>query len=251
MIDKTLAPENIAGEVAFFSKPYNVGFEFPYGQSWLLKFAAELHSWDDPQAKTWYQKLLPLTQLMEQYYYNIIYQTPLPDRYGHHENTAFSLLNGLDYAEEMKNDTLKSIVIYKAREYFGTDRSAPVLYEPSNADFLAPNFLEAAIMSRVTGSGFEKWLHGFIPGFFLMEPEDAYKPQDSKTNSHLKGYNFTKAYCLNTILQHIDKSKPGYQQIKDASHRLVKETLPLLLEGDFDDSHWLGSFILLAITSDE
>ena len=252
ILDKTLDTANISGELAFFMKEYNVGFEYPYGQSWLLKLAAELHSWNDPQAKDWYNHLLPLTKFMEAVYYGITYNQPFADRYGHHENTAFGLLNGWDYAVEMNNDKFKKVISDKTLQFFYKDVNAPVLYEPSVQDFLSPNYLEAAIMSKVSKPViFIDWLKDFMPGFMNVEPAKSFEPMKREQNSHLKGYNLTKAYCINTILKQVDKSDPNYKKVKDASHRLVQETLPQLLGGVFDDSHWLGSFILLAITSDE
>jgi hypothetical protein len=252
MIDKTLDTANINGEIRFFSKDYNGGFEYPYGQSWLLRLTAELHSWDDPQAQIWYQRLLPLSVLVGNLYFNITYGAPLPDRYGHHENTAFGLLNALYYAQEMQNDQLIKIVQYKAQQFYANDRNAPLMYEPSNQDFLSGNFLEAAIMSRtMRQDDYGSWLHNFLPGLFVLQPQPAFQPVLDSLNSHLKGYNLTKAYCLNTILQNVNKTTPGYQKVTDASHNLVKATLPLLMAGNDDDSHWLGSFILLAITSDQ
>jgi hypothetical protein len=252
IIDKTLSVENIKGEVRFFSKNQNIGFEHPYGQSWLLKLAAELHSWDDPQGKLWYDRLLPLTKLMEAYYFGIVFNASLPDRYGHHENTAFAMMNGWDYANEMNNDTLRRVIVQKTAYFFRKDKNAPILYEPSQSDFLSPNFLEAALVSSVIDNvSFEIWIKEFMPGIMLTEPSKAFEPQRSETNSHLKGYNLTKAYCLNTILKSLDKNTPGYQKVKEASNRLIKITLPLLMEGNIDDSHWLGSFILLATTSSQ
>jgi Protein of unknown function (DUF2891) len=252
IIDKTIDPEKIKGEIRFFSKNYNIGFEYPYGQSWLLKLAAELHSWNDPQAKIWYNRLLPLTKLMEAYYFGITFNTTLPDRYGHHENTAFAMINAWDYANEMNNDTLRNVIIQKTAYFFRKDKNAPVLYEPSNQDFLSPNFLEAALVSSVADNeNFGIWIKEFMPGLMQIEPSKAFEPQRSETNSHLKGYNLTKAYCLNTILKSLDKNTPGYQKVKEASNRLIKITLPLLMDGDFNDSHWLGSFILLATTSSQ
>jgi hypothetical protein len=252
ILDKTLDTANISGELRFFMKEYNVGFEYPYGQSWLLKLAAELHSWDDPKAKEWYFHLLPLTKFMEAVYYGITNNQPLADRYGHHENSAFGLINGWDYAVEMKNDNFKKVIYDKALKFYYKDVDAPVLYEPSVGDFLSPNYLEAAIMSKVTNPAIYKdWLKDFMPGFMDVAPARSFEPMKMERNSHLKGYNLTKAFCINTILKQIDKADPKYKKVKDASHRLVQETLPQLLGGNFDDSHWLGSFILLAITSDE
>ncbi len=252
IIDKTLDTANIRGELRFFVKDYNVGFEYPYGQSWLLKLAAELHSWNDPQAKEWYNHLLPLTKFMEAVYYGITYNQPFCDRYGHHDNTAFGLINGWEYANEMNNDVLKKVIARKTMEFYSEDINAPVLYEPSVEDFLSPNYLEAAIMSKVSNPvGFKEWLKNFMPGFMDVKPAKSFEPMKRENNSHLKGYNLTKAFCINTILKQMDKSDPRYKKIRDASHRLVQETLPQLLGGVFDDSHWLGSFILLAITSDE
>ena len=177
ILDKTLDTANISGELRFFTKNYNVGFEYPYGQSWLLKLAAELHSWKDSQAAVWYNHLLPLTKFMEAVYYGITFNQPFADRYGHHENTAFGLINGWDYAEEMNNDELKKVIAYKTKQFYNKDTDAPVLYEPSVDDFLSPNYLEAAIMSKVNSPLiYRDWLKDFMPGFLDVLPAKSFEP---------------------------------------------------------------------------
>ncbi len=48
---QSLTPAHIAGEVAYFQTPGRASFERPYGLAWLLLLAAELRTWDDPQAQ--------------------------------------------------------------------------------------------------------------------------------------------------------------------------------------------------------
>ena len=49
----SFTPENIAAEVAYLKGAGRASFERPYGLAWLLQLAAELHAWDDPDARRW------------------------------------------------------------------------------------------------------------------------------------------------------------------------------------------------------
>ena len=57
---QSLTAPNIAAEVAYITAPGRESFERPYGLAWLLQLAAELHGWDDAQAREWAQNLAPL-----------------------------------------------------------------------------------------------------------------------------------------------------------------------------------------------
>src|SRR6187549_326673 len=59
---ESLTAERIAVEVAYLRAPGRTSFERPYGLAWLLQLAAELHEWDDPQARQWSATLEPLAR---------------------------------------------------------------------------------------------------------------------------------------------------------------------------------------------
>src|SRR5512141_2322160 len=59
---QSLTPENIAQEVKYLNAPGRGTFERPYGLAWLLQLAAELHEWDDPDARRWAAALDPLAK---------------------------------------------------------------------------------------------------------------------------------------------------------------------------------------------
>ena len=55
-LDKT----NVAGELAYLKKAGE--FERPYGYAWVLKLAAEISDWKDPEAQKWAANLAPLVE---------------------------------------------------------------------------------------------------------------------------------------------------------------------------------------------
>src|SRR4051794_2792959 len=59
-LSTSLTTANVNAEVAYLRAPGRTSFERPYGLAWLLQLAAELHEWNDPQARTWAAALLPL-----------------------------------------------------------------------------------------------------------------------------------------------------------------------------------------------
>src|SRR5215471_3561705 len=48
-----LTVTNLAAEAAYFETKENRTFERMYGWAWALRLAAELHAWDDPDAREW------------------------------------------------------------------------------------------------------------------------------------------------------------------------------------------------------
>jgi hypothetical protein len=56
---RSLTPSNIEVEVEYLRGAGRASFERPYGLAWLLQLAAELRSWDDPQAREWAETLAP------------------------------------------------------------------------------------------------------------------------------------------------------------------------------------------------
>jgi len=62
-LDASFTREKVAAEVEYLTTEGRKTFERPYGLAWLLQLCAELHEWDDSQAREWAKVLEPLEQL--------------------------------------------------------------------------------------------------------------------------------------------------------------------------------------------
>src|SRR5262245_45306702 len=67
-LNDRLAEANPRAEAAYFAEPGRRGFERPYGWTWLLKLAAELRDWDDPDGRRWSAAIEPLERLIAELY---------------------------------------------------------------------------------------------------------------------------------------------------------------------------------------
>ena len=98
VLNAHLTAENIKAEVEYFNRQEAKSFERPYGWSWLLKLAEELHGWDDADAKKWSAAVKPLAELIAARYVEYFPKQTYPIRAGVHSNTAFGFTFAHDYA---------------------------------------------------------------------------------------------------------------------------------------------------------
>ena len=128
VVGERLTPANVAGEVDYLDE--NPGFEEPYGWSWLLRLAAELHLWDDPRADAWREALRPLEERIRRGTRDSFLDVDRPQRVGTHGNTAFALAGILDYARVVGDGDLESAAAATARRLYADDTAAVVGAEP-------------------------------------------------------------------------------------------------------------------------
>ena len=232
-LDAHLTPEAIAKELEYFKGAAGRTFERPYGWAWLLELQAEALA-----AKTrWSRALAPLATHLAARFAGYVAASPYPVRAGAHGNTAFACVLALDYARIAGETALEFEIRKGARRWYERDREAPIGYEPSLDDFLSPSLIEALVMSKVLEAGeFQSWLQRFAPSGFgaLAAPPTVLDHADPK-QSHLDGLCLTRAWCL--------------ARLGDAAsaERLVNATLPHVVEGDYAGTHWLASFVALAL----
>jgi hypothetical protein len=232
-LDAHLTPENIAKELEYFRGSAGRTFERPYGWAWLLALQAEALA----MKSRWSRALAPLATELAQRYADYVTASPYPIRAGTHGNTAFAGVLALDYARTAGDTALEFEIRKAARRWYERDRDAPIAYEPSLDDFLSPSLVEALLMSKVMEVGeFDRWLRRFAPAGFgaLAEPPTVTDHADPK-QSHLDGLSLTRAWCLRRL---------GDQA---SAERLVNATLPHVVEGDYAGTHWLASFVALAL----
>ncbi|BDU74175.1 DUF2891 domain-containing protein [Mesoterricola silvestris] len=244
-LDRDLAPENIAAEVAYFVDPGHRGFERTYGWAWLLKLAAELRGWDAPEAREWARQLQPLTDAVVAQFEAFLPKLSYPNRVGVHPNTAFSLDLALDYARAAKDAKFEALLTERARTYFGKDRKGPMAWEPGGEDFLSPCLEEAALMAKVLPAReFKPWVEGFLPGLLktgLLAPAVVSDRSDPRI-VHLDGLNLSRARCLHALAAGLGPRDPRAKALEKAALEHAEAALPHVVSGNYEGDHWLATF---------
>lgn len=233
-LDSHVTAEKIKRELAYFRSPAGRTFERPYGWAWLLELQAEALALES----RWSRALQPLAQELAQRFGDYVRLSPYPVRSGAHGNSAFACLLALDYARSANDAALEFEIRKAARRWYGSDRAAPIAYEPSLDDFLSPALVEATLMREVMDEGeFFAWVRRFAPDGFdaLAEPPTVVDHADPK-QSHLDGLCLSRAWCFQRL-----GNAPAAQTLVDAAMGHV-------VGGDYAGEHWLASFAVLALS---
>jgi hypothetical protein len=250
-----LTAKNLQAEADYFAQPNRQSFERTYGWAWLLKLAEELHAWDDPEAKEWFQNLQPLADLVVSRYLTFLPKQTYPIRSGVHPNTAFGLAFALDYARAVDNKPLRELVEERSRTYFANDAGIPAAWEPDGADFISPSLMEADLMRRVLPPAeFQTWLRRFLPELAKGEPKTLFVPAQVTDRSdpqivHLDGLNLSRAWCMRSIAAALPKDEPARKVLAESAARHAEATLRHVASGDYAGEHWLASFAVYMLST--
>ena len=232
LLDAHLSSAAVEAELRYFEA--NPLFERPYGWAWLLELQAEALR----MKARWSRALAPLAQHLAARMGEFV-AAPYPIRAGSHGNTAFACILALDYARASGDLPLELEIRKAARRWYGSDRDAPLAYEPSLDDFLSPTLVEAVLMQQLLDPAeFGRWLNGFLPTGIgpLADPPVVTDRSDAK-QSHLDGLCLSRAWCL------------GALGLKDAAAANLAAAMPHVVGGDYVGEHWLASFATLALSA--
>ena len=253
-LDQSLTKENIDAETAYFQVKENRSFERMYGWAWLLRLVAELHAWDDPQARQWLETLKPLENEIVALTLGYLPRLSNPIRTGVHPDTAFALGQTLDYARTVGNLELAHAVEKRSREYYMNDRNYASQYEPSGEDFFSPSLNEADLMRRILpANDFETWINLFLnpsePGAHtkLLTPVVVSDLTDGKL-VHLAGLNLSRAWTLDAISQSLPENGTWKDRFADSAQAHRDAGLAYVFSGHYEGEHWLGTFAVYALT---
>ena len=243
-----LTKENIALEIDYFNDSLSQGFERTYGWAWLLKLSEELETWEDPQAEELKQNIRPLADVIVKRCEEFLPKLHYPIRVGTHTNTAFALSMMYDYAETMNNESFIELIEERAIDFYASDASCPLIWEPSGYDFLSPCFEEANLMRRIYSKGeFKEWLAKFLPKLknpdFKLEPAVVSDRNDGHL-VHLDGLNFSRAWCLYGIAKTLPED---YGHLVEIGNKHINYSFENLVGDSYEGGHWLASFALLAL----
>ena len=251
---QSLTPAHIAGEVAYFQTPGRASYERPYGLAWLLLLAAELRTWDEPQAKEWSQTLAPLEAEVVQRLGNWLPKLRYPIRVGEHSQTAFAFGLVHDWARVTHDAAMQSLIEAKARAFYGSDTNCPLAYEPSGEDFLSPCLAEADLMRRILPAReYGEWLRHFLPVIPVnskrpwLAPAEVTDRSDPKL-AHLDGLNLSRSWMLLGIASGLPQGDRRIGALTAAAEAHAAAALPAVTGEHYEGGHWLGTFAVYLTT---
>ena len=252
LLQRQITAQNVQAEAGIFAQKENRSFERTYGWAWVLQMQKELLEWNDPLGKELAGNLDTLAKQFAALYIDYLNRLLYPIRVGEHSNLAFGLRLAWDYAVTAGNDSLKKAITQAALKFFRKDERCPIEWEPGGTDFLSPCLEEADLMWRILPEKeYETWIKKFLPQLFL--PSISMKPGEVKDRTdgrlvHLDGLNFSRAWCLYGIADHV---KANRQKILDQANIHMAAALPHVASGDYMGEHWLASFAVYAMTMDK
>lgn len=251
---KSLTADNIGAEVVYLRTEGRASFERPYGLAWLLQLAAELHDWDDPQARAWAGALSSLEAEAAARIKAWLPKLRYPIRVGEHSQTAFAFGLIWDWATVRGETGMREFLESKARMFYLGDRSCPLAYEPSGEDFLSPCLAEADFMRRVLAPAeFATWLRAFLPQIPANGKADWLAPgivtdrTDPKL-AHIDGLNLSRAWMLEGIASGLPKADRRGTALLAAAKSHRSAALPAVTGEHYEGGHWLGTFALYLIS---
>lgn len=255
-LNEAFSAENMKYEAFFLSQNEEGYFEFPYGQSWFLKLADELKSWNDQDAKKWLKNSEPLLVLIEENHLKYWNATPSVKISGSHDSPAMGISFALDYSRSFKKKKLEKTLLAAAKKYYLTIENAPILSEPVEYDFMSGTLLIADLMRKVlSGKEYAAWLSKFTPE--LVDESRAHLAlKINKTEvhdgyeSHWDGFHLNRIWCLNGMLISLPKKSvsPSLKgKWTNAMNEMWDYAQLSIGKGNYDIDHWLSSFSVFAL----
>lgn len=245
LADDSFTASKVAGECAYFQRPESRTFERPYGWAWLLQLHLESsrHSGRD-----WPETLEPLARIIAQRFADYLPILTYPVRSGAHFNTAFALVLTLEWAKRF-DPSLAALIADRGRDWFLGDSDCQA-WEPSGDDFLSPALCEAVLMAKILERPeFDGWMPAFLPRLASGEPPTLLTPARVSDRSdgkiaHLDGLNFSRAWCWRMLEPLLGRDEAAIA--RNSAERHVEVSLGHVAD-DYMGSHWLVSFVLLAL----
>ena len=256
-LNESFDPTNIKRETEFLEANEFGLFEFPYGQSWLLKVADELADWDDPDAKIWLENLSPLTEYIvgaHKWFWQNLEPNNLIS--GSHDSPSMGLAFAHDYALTFNDEELKEIVGKTALKYYLKSGYKDLSEEPIGYDFMSGGLLVTDIMRKILSpKKLKKWLKNFAPE--LLDEEKVQNVMNIKKTSkhdeyeaHWDGYHLNRIWCLNGLLKSLESQNlnPELTSIWIKNMNVMWDYAQKSIGiGNYDIDHWLSSFSVFAL----
>ncbi|MFM7566138.1 MAG: DUF2891 family protein [Flavobacteriales bacterium] len=252
----SLSQDNIFQEVNLLKTMGDGWYEFPYGQSWFLKLAEELKTWDYYEATYWLNNIKPMLALIEKNHMNYWSKRPSVPLSGSHDSPAMGISFALDYARAFNRDKLEGLLVNVAKRFYLHKANVSLADEPIHFDFMSAGLLVVDLMRKVLSHNeFVHWMNHFSP--ILTEPSSvdqalAIKKTDDHFGyeAHWDGFHLNRIWCLNGILstwpegESKERLKLLWVNNMNAMWDYAQKSIG---KGNYDVDHWLSSFSVFAL----
>lgn len=256
VLDAHLSPIALRTEADYLLA--NPSFERPYGWGWLLALAAELESWDDPDARRWSAAVAPVAEVVADAFVAWLPRMIHPERVGTHQNSAFALSRSVPYAwarRDAGRPELLAAIADAAVRWFANDVEYPASWEPGGTDFLSPALAEAELVATIASpaSAFSDWLGLFLPELAdgrplgLLTPVTVTDPSDGQ-GAHLHGLNLYRAYAFGLLAEHLDIDDERRTVLREARTAHAQASLTAVSGGGWMLEHWLAAYAVLLLS---
>jgi hypothetical protein len=171
-------------------------------------------------------------------------------RSGEHSQSAFALGLIIDWATGVNDRETLSLAQDAVVRWYGDDAVLPIAWEPSAYDFLSPALGEADVVRRVLSPGdFATWLSRALPEFTeqTLVPVVAENLADGKS-AHFAGLNFSRAWMLEGIAAGLPWDDDRIDPLRQMARQHITAGLPVLQTDEYAVTHWVGSFVVYALT---
>jgi hypothetical protein len=249
-----LTATNLAVEAAYFELKENKSFERMYGWAWALRLAAELRSWNDPDAEQWAPNFEPLERKLVALTKDYLPRLTYAIRTGVHPDTAFALAQILDYARTVKDAELEHLVVERARGYYLKDCDYPAEFEPSGEDFFSAGLNVADLMRRVLPpKEFSGWLERFLPHLrrgglgAWSTPAEVSDLSDGRI-VHLVGLNLSRAWTMQGVASVLPAKDRRRAILERAAKAHAEAGLKYVFSGHYEGEHWLATFAVYGLS---
>jgi hypothetical protein len=245
---RSFTTPKVERELAYLQGEGRAPFERPYGLAWLLQLCAELGEWQDPDARTWSEILVPLEKLAAQRFLDWLPKLSHPIRTGEHAQTAFAFGLIVDWARVRQRADVEDLVHRRALDFYGADVGWSLAFEPGGQDFLSPGLAEADLLRRLLDrAAFGSWLVRFLPALVpdasdeILVPARVTDPTDGKL-AHLDGLNLSRAWMLEGMAQGLPDADPRRPLVERLADRHRDAGLRAVTGEHYAGGHWLGTF---------
>ena len=252
----SLSMENILQEVNRLKTMDDGWYEFPYGQSWFLKVAEELKSWNYFEATYWLNNIQPMLELIEQNHLTYWLRRSSVPISGSHDSPAMGISFALDYARAFHRDKLAGLLVNVSKRFYVKTEGVSLEKEPIGFDFMSGGLLVADLMRKVLPHPtYVHWLNNFsasLTNAAAVEQALAIKKTQDHFGfeSHWDGFHLNRIWCLNGILSTWPDGPEKLRLQKlwaNSMNAMWDYAQASIGKGNYDVDHWLSSFSVFAL----
>ena len=224
-----------------------------YETAWFLRLAGEVHLSNISEAKAWVDRFTPLEAEAIRIFLAELKNINAPNHTMMHQNTAFAMINALDYADAVSNVALAGEIRSLAKRFYLHSQNCQVSEEAQfhikstyGIGWISTCYVQADLMRRVLkANDFQNWFARFFPTL----PDDWLNPlMPLRDYGYYRvGLMLQKAISMRGIAESLSCDKKTSDRLLAASGRQIQSAQGLMYDFEYMGDHWLPAFAIFSI----